>query len=59
MRSGWTAWRDNGLAHLWINPTPEDLWKHMQSTALIQGIMRNMVPMTLDGIARGLRMLGR
>ena len=43
--------------HLWINPTPEAYWTHTQSIRLIQSIMGPMVPMTLDGIARGIKAL--
>ena len=46
--------------HLWINPTPEAHWTQTHSTRLITEIFANrMVPMTLDGIGRGVRMLGR
>ena len=44
--------------HLWINPTPEAHWGYTESTRLIRGIFHNrMVPMTLDGIARGIKEL--
>ena len=46
--------------HLWINPTPERFWAHTQSIGLIHDIFEGrMVPMTLDGITRGVRELGR
>ena len=46
--------------HLWINPTPEAHWPQTQSTRLIGEIFASrMVPMTLDGISRGVRSLGR
>jgi uncharacterized protein len=46
--------------HLWINPTPEGYWPQSHSTRLIREIFADrMVPMTLDGISRGVRMLGR
>ena len=42
--------------HLWINPVPEAHWPHTQSIRLIRDIFAGrMVPMTLDGIARGLK----
>ncbi len=42
--------------HLWINPVPEAHWQYTQSTRLIRDIFdQRMVPMTLEGIARGLR----
>ncbi|MGL4279308.1 MAG: vWA domain-containing protein [Albidovulum sp.] len=44
--------------HLWINPVPEQHWAYSQSTRLIRGIFNEaMVPMTLDGIARGTKLL--
>ena len=44
--------------HLWINPLPEAHWHHTQSTRLIRDIFGgHMVPMTLDGISRGIREL--
>ncbi len=47
-------------ANLWINPTPERYWAHSHSIRLIREIFEDrMVPMTLDGIARGVRELGR
>ena len=46
--------------HLWINPTPEGHWPHTQSIRMIAEIFEDrMVPMTLDGITRGVRALGR
>jgi len=46
--------------HLWINPTPENWWEQTESTRLIRGILGGrMVPMTLAGIGRGIRELGR
>ncbi|MEF3047514.1 vWA domain-containing protein [Pseudotabrizicola sp. L79] len=49
---------DQWPKHLWINPVPEQHWPYTQSTRLIQGIFTNrMVPMTLDGIARGIKEL--
>ena len=47
-------------ATLWINPVPERYWDQTQSIRLIRSLFENrMVPMTLDGIARGVRELGR
>ena len=47
-------------AHLWINPVPEPQWKWTQSIAMVSDIFEGrMVPMTLDGIDRGMRELGR
>ncbi len=44
--------------HLWINPVPEAHWSYTHSTRLIAEIFANrMVPMTLDGITRGIKVL--
>ena len=44
--------------HLWINPVPEPAWGHTQSNALIQRLVGGrMVPMTTEGITRGVRLL--
>ena len=44
--------------HLWINPVAEADWRHTHSTRLIrEAFGGHMVPMTLDGIARGIREL--
>ena len=46
--------------HMWINPTPEAHWRYTQSIKMIQEIFEDrMVPMTLEGIDRGMRELGR
>ena len=46
--------------HLWINPTPRDHWRYTQSIGMIAGIFEGrMVPMTLDGIDAGMRVLSR
>ncbi len=47
-------------SHLWINPVPEAHWRHTQSTGIIRQIMGGrMVPMTIEGITRGTKVLGR
>jgi uncharacterized protein len=44
--------------HLWINPVPEPAWHHSHSTRLIRDVFDGkMVPMTLEGIGRGIRQL--
>lgn len=44
--------------HLWINPLKESHWQYTQSVGILQQIFENrMVPMTLDGISRGMRLL--
>ena len=42
--------------HLWINPVAQAQWNYSHSTRLIADIMdQRMVPMTLDGLTRGIR----
>ena len=44
--------------HLWINPVPEAGWAYAQSTAMIRTLFGGrMVPMTTEGIARGVKEL--
>ena len=43
--------------HLWINPVPQAHWGYTQSIGLIKGIVQSMVPMTLDGLAKGIKEL--
>ena len=46
--------------HLWINPVPRRLWPYTQSIGMIDEIFAGrMVPMTLEGLDRGMRELGR
>ncbi len=53
--------RDQWPSHLWINPLDERYWRHTQSTQMIQQIFGadRMVPMTLNGIEQGMRLLSR
>ena len=53
--------RDQWPAHLWINPTMPRYWAQSQSTQMIQAIFGadRMVPMTLAGLAQGMRTLAR
>ncbi|SFP10283.1 vWA domain-containing protein [Tranquillimonas alkanivorans] len=59
------VWLGRALEHwpscLWINPVPEKYWPYTQSIEMIRQILGEdrMVPMTLDGIERGMRLLGR
>jgi uncharacterized protein with von Willebrand factor type A (vWA) domain len=54
LRRARAQWPDT----LWINPTPERLWKYTQSITMIGEIFEGrMVPMTLEGLDRGMRML--
>ena len=44
--------------HLWINPVRQEHWQYTQSIRLIGNIFQcRMVPMTLEGIARGIKQL--
>ena len=45
---------------LWINPVPEAHWRYTQSTRMLQEILGTdrMVPLTLEGLTRGMRRLG-
>ena len=46
--------------HLWINPVPKKYWAYTQSINMIREIFEDrMVPMTLEGIERGMKELGR
>ena len=52
-RAQWTS-------NLWINPVPEAHWPYTQSTQMIAKIFDSqMVPMTLEGLNRGMRALTR
>lgn len=46
---------------IWLNPTPEEYWRHSQSTNMIQEIIGadRMFPMTLTGIEGAMRELAR
>ncbi|MGR3724161.1 vWA domain-containing protein [Abyssibius alkaniclasticus] len=45
---------------VWINPTPEPAWQYTQSTQMIRSIFEDrMYPMTIDGLTRAVRELGR
>ena len=47
-------WKNN----LWLNPIPEKYWSYTQSISRIKKIFENrMVPMTLDGISKGMKLL--
>jgi uncharacterized protein len=52
--------REQWASNLWINPVPEKYWGYTHSITMIQEIFQNcMVPMTLAGLARGMRDLTR
>ena len=51
--------RDQWPNHLWLNPLDERYWRHTQSIQMIHEIFGadRMVPMTLAGIERGMKVL--
>tara|TARA_R110002049_G_scaffold10127_1_gene50119 strand:+ start:79469 stop:80656 length:1188 start_codon:yes stop_codon:yes gene_type:complete len=53
--------RDQWQSHLWINPVPEQHWPYTQSIAMIREIFGPdaMVPMTLEGLSRGIKAMTR
>ncbi|MGV6847554.1 MAG: vWA domain-containing protein [Marinibacterium sp.] len=52
--------REQWPSHLWINPVPEKYWTYTQSIQMIHQIFDGaMVPMTLDGLDRGMKSLTR
>ena len=53
--------RDQWPATLWINPVPEKYWGYTQSISMIREVLgpEAMVPMTLSGIERGMKLLTR
>ncbi|WP_147124801.1 vWA domain-containing protein [Shimia ponticola] len=52
--------REQWPAHLWINPVPQRYWDYTQSIHMIRQIFEDrMVPMTLDGIDSGMKLLSR
>jgi uncharacterized protein len=53
--------RDQWPSHLWINPVHEAHWAWTQSIGMIRDIFGpdRMAPMTLAGIERGMKALGR
>ncbi|NNC99723.1 MAG: VWA domain-containing protein [Gammaproteobacteria bacterium] len=45
---------------VWLNPTPEDYWKHTQSTKIIQELMHEkMYPLTLKGMEEAMAYLSK
>jgi len=45
---------------IWLNPEPEGLWQYRQSISVIRQIMNNrMFPVTIEGLERGMRLLGK
>ncbi|NSX56398.1 vWA domain-containing protein [Parasulfitobacter algicola] len=55
-----TRARDQWPDNLWINPLQEKYWDYTHSIAMIREIFEGqMVPMTLEGLERGMKALGR
>ena len=45
---------------VWLNPTPENDWKHTHSTKIIQGLMKDrMYPLTLKGLEKAMAYLSK
>ena len=56
LRRARETWPD----HLWLNPVPELHWRYTQSIAMIDQIFeQRMVPLTLEGLDRGMKVLGK
>jgi len=54
LRRAREQWPDN----LWINPLPQEHWQYTHSIAMIREIFEDrVVPMTLEGITRGMKLL--
>ncbi len=52
--------REQWVSNLWINPVPEKYWDYTHSIGMVREIFEDrMVPMTLDGLERGMRELSR
>ena len=56
LRRAVAQWPDT----LWINPVPETHWPYTQSIGMVREIIgaERMVPLTLEGLTRGMRVLG-
>ena len=56
-----TRAREQWSSVLWINPIPEKYWSYTQSIGMIRDVMGEdaMVPMTLEGLSRGMKALTR
>lgn len=52
--------REQWPANLWINPVPERHWDYTQSIGMIKELFEgSMVPMTLEGLEKGMKELTR
>ncbi|WP_299359410.1 VWA domain-containing protein [uncultured Paracoccus sp.] len=55
LRRAAETWPD----HVWLNPVPERLWGHTPSIGMIGALFENqMMPLTLEGLTRAMRVLG-
>ncbi len=56
-----TRAREQWASCLWINPVPEKYWGYTHSIQMIQEIFgaERMIPMTLEGLGQGMRVLSR
>ncbi|SEK41229.1 vWA domain-containing protein [Pacificibacter marinus] len=46
--------------HIWLNPVPQQHWRFTQSIAMIRTLFDDrMVPMTLEGLTKGMKLLGK
>ncbi|MDD9978325.1 MAG: VWA domain-containing protein [Boseongicola sp.] len=58
------VWLRRAMDHwpdfLWINPVPEAHWNYTMSIGMIQKVIgeNRMVPLSLEGLTRGMRVLG-
>lgn len=44
--------------HVWINPTPEDMWDYSESTRILkQAVNDRMFGLTIDGLTKAMQML--
>ena len=57
----WLARFTHAFPHfIWLNPEQEGLWQYRQSVALVRQLMNNrMFPLSIDGLERGMRLLGK
>jgi len=46
--------------YVWLNPEPEALWSYRQSVSIVKQLMHTrMVPLTIEGLERGMRLLSK
>ncbi len=55
LRRAQETWPD----HVWLNPVPQDYWRHTPSIRMIDDITgHRMMPLTLEGLTQAMRILG-